>query len=673
MGLADEAALEQLASANAAMARGIVEEHAAAIDDDVRARVEAALAASAEDDAASLAAYYGEGAAAQAALRFAGGWSAHFSEVSAQTAAGLADIVRRQNLAMEQAAERLWYEVAGEAVAAYNQGLMPRDECVARAVSRLMAEGLSTVDYASGVSNQLDVAVRRHVVTQAGQAGGRMTLDAMAAYGHELVVTSAHYGARPSHAEWQGEPCAVHGPEEVDGVHYPGLAELTGYGTVGGLKGANCRHSINPYYPGVTPLPAREWPEHEARFGMSSGEYYEATQRQRELERRVRKTKREIAGMEQAGIGLESPTYVQKRLTLGRQQAALRDHCAKNGLVRQYAREKAYGVKSQPRALAKEPWKRTADELLRTPAAERSLKARGITKKAARQGMADAMAERGGTLADFATMTAGDQQSLFKGIVEKLNETAKAKRGKHAVPEFTPASSIEEALDFAENNFGVDRSWTMFDKMGLEGSNLVNEAIYAVNSAIGNVSLRGIRYRANLGKNTIASYTPSWNGITFSRSVIGKNARKNMAKLQKDNYDAGWWSSPNEFGVVHHEMGHYAHHRLDRADGSTECDRRLESLLSQIRDDAADGANIDWSTWGGAGSIDLNVVKRAASNGLSGYALRNTHEMVAEAFAQLYDGNVSDTSRKVLKILLHHAEYIDAPGNALLKRRLERL
>lgn len=355
IGLADEAALEQLASANAAMANGLLAEYAGAIDDETRALVESALLDASDADEASLAAVYGQEAASQAALAFAGGYSAHFAEIAAQTAAGVAEVVRRQNLAMAERAERLWYEAAGEAVTAFNQGLLPREECVARAVSRLMADGMETVDYASGVSNQLDVAVRRHVVTQASQAGGRMTLDRLEAYGHELVVTSAHYGARPSHAEWQGKPCAIHGPAEVDGVRYPGLAELTGYGTVGGLKGANCRHSINPYYPGITALPAREWPEHEARFGMSSGEYYEATQRQRELERRVRKTKREIAGMEQAGIGLESPTYVQKRLTLGRQQAALRDHCAKNGLVRQYAREKAYGVKSQPRALRKRP------------------------------------------------------------------------------------------------------------------------------------------------------------------------------------------------------------------------------------------------------------------------------------------------------------------------------
>lgn len=83
---------------------------------------------------------------------------------------------------------------------------------------------------------------------------------------------------------------------------------------------------------------------------MTSEQHYEAAQRQRELERRVRGTKREISAMERAGLGLESPTYMQKRLVLGRQQAALRSHCADKGLVRQYAREKAYSVEAQPRA-----------------------------------------------------------------------------------------------------------------------------------------------------------------------------------------------------------------------------------------------------------------------------------------------------------------------------------
>lgn len=351
MGLAGETALETLAASARAEAERIVAEHADAVSDDVSARVREALAGSDEAERRAFEAVYGADAAAAASALYAEGMTARFAELSKQAADGVAQIIARDNVSLASSAANAWYRIAGEASVAYVEGLKPLREIMAEAVAKMASEGITSVDYRSGVSSQPDVAVRRHAVTQASQAGGRMTLARCEAYGHELVITSAHYGARPSHAAWQGKPCAIHGPAEVDGVFYPGLAELTGYGTVGGLKGANCRHSINPYFPGVTKPPALEWPEHEGKFGMSSAEHYAATQRQRELERRIRKTKREIAAMEEQGVGLESPAYVQKRLVLGRQQKALREHCEKNKLVRQYSREKAYGVKSQPKAL----------------------------------------------------------------------------------------------------------------------------------------------------------------------------------------------------------------------------------------------------------------------------------------------------------------------------------
>jgi hypothetical protein len=60
--------------------------------------------------------------------------------------------------------------------------------------------------------------------------------------------------------------------------------------------------------------------------------------------------------MEQPGVGLESPSYVQKRLVLGRQQKRVRDFCAAKGLPRMPEREKAYGVAKQPRALTGKAW-----------------------------------------------------------------------------------------------------------------------------------------------------------------------------------------------------------------------------------------------------------------------------------------------------------------------------
>lgn len=235
---------------------------------------------------------------------------------------------------------------------------MPEREIVARGVARMGSIGCTHVTYGRDgrktVSNFVDVAVRCHVRTQTAQAAGRMTMDVLASYGHDLVVTDAHWGARPEHAEWQGKPCCLRGRRKVDGAEYPDIRDLTGYGTVTGLHGANCTHSINPYYPGVTPLPDRDFEAFERHYGMTSDEYYEATQKQRAWERRIRQTKREVAALEQADFGLESPTYVQKRLVLGCQQASLAKLCREKNLVRQYDREHAYGVKEQPRALRTE-------------------------------------------------------------------------------------------------------------------------------------------------------------------------------------------------------------------------------------------------------------------------------------------------------------------------------
>ncbi|MEG0419028.1 phage minor capsid protein, partial [Gordonibacter sp.] len=324
-----------------------------AISKEVEDNIREVLAQSDNADVASLEAIYGHAVTtgAAAAAR-AAGRSEHFAEIAHQTARGLSDIIARQNIALTANVERMWYEVAGEAIAAINHGLKPRDKVIADAVSKLAAAGIETINYKSGISNQLDVAVRRHLVSQTSQIGGEMTLARMKQYGHELAITSAHYGARPSHAAWQGRPCCVSGSKVVSEVQYPGLVELTGYGTIGGLKGVNCRHSIGPYFPGITKLPDLDFPDESVHFGMTSDQHYAATQRQRELERRVRKTKREVVTLERAGLGLESPSYVQKRLVLGRQQRNLRAHVTDNKLVRQPQREKAYGVGAQPRALS---------------------------------------------------------------------------------------------------------------------------------------------------------------------------------------------------------------------------------------------------------------------------------------------------------------------------------
>lgn len=222
---------------------------------------------------------------------------------------------------------------AGESVAAVME-----DAC-----RRLAGAGIETVDYRSGARTAVDAAIRRHVVTQQAQCRAELLDERMREWGHDLVYTSAHYGARPEHRPWQGRVFSRFG--RTPG--YRTLADATGYGTVTGLCGANCRHRFYPYVPGLSQLPDTSFTSQEAHFGMTSDEYYAATQRQRALEREVRRTKRRIAVGQAEGLDMAADRY-----RLGVQQARLADHAKANRLTRDYSRERAYGVDAQPRALS---------------------------------------------------------------------------------------------------------------------------------------------------------------------------------------------------------------------------------------------------------------------------------------------------------------------------------
>lgn len=63
-----------------------------------------------------------------------------------------------------------------------------------------------------------------------------------------MVEVTAHSGARPEHAEWQGKVYSRSGKSKK----YPSLNDKTGYGTGPGLGGWNCRHSMFPFYEGST-------------------------------------------------------------------------------------------------------------------------------------------------------------------------------------------------------------------------------------------------------------------------------------------------------------------------------------------------------------------------------------------------------------------------------------
>lgn len=197
-------------------------------------------------------------------------------------------------------------------------GAVDHNTAVRNATRRLTEGGLQFVDYASGVRCHADVAARRAVLTGLSQMTGKVSEHNAAELGTDIVEVDAHAGARPDHAQWQGKWYSLSGKSKK----YPSLKAVTGYGTVTGLKGANCRHD---FYPVIEGISEPSYTEEELKnidpppFEYNGKTYtcYEATQRQRYMERSMRKTKREILAADATD---DKDRFTEKSVLLRRQK-----------------------------------------------------------------------------------------------------------------------------------------------------------------------------------------------------------------------------------------------------------------------------------------------------------------------------------------------------------------
>ena len=68
-----------------------------------------------------------------------------------------------------------------------------------------LAEEMPFVTYPGGHTDTLEVAARRAILTGVNQTAGKLQIARMDEMGCRFVETTAHGGARPSHAQWQGQ------------------------------------------------------------------------------------------------------------------------------------------------------------------------------------------------------------------------------------------------------------------------------------------------------------------------------------------------------------------------------------------------------------------------------------------------------------------------------------
>nr|DAW08138.1 MAG TPA: minor capsid protein [Caudoviricetes sp.] len=170
-----------------------------------------------------------------------------------------------------------------------------------------LADTMKYVTYPTGHTDTLEVAARRAVLTGVNQTGAKLQVARADEMGVEFFETTAHGGARPSHAEWQGRQFHRGGAVDYLGKHYPDFEQATGYGTGAGLCGWNCRHTFFAVFPELGDPPT--WTEESLQeLNARNIEYngklytqYEVNQMQRARERNVRKWKKRYLAESAAG------------------------------------------------------------------------------------------------------------------------------------------------------------------------------------------------------------------------------------------------------------------------------------------------------------------------------------------------------------------------------------
>ena len=238
-----------------------------------------------------------------------------------------------------------------------SSGAFSYQEAIRSAV-RQLADGGAYVYYPTGHRDRIDVAVRRCVLTGVGQTSAAVAKQHAEDAGCKYMELTAHGGARPEHAKWQGQLVVIQGERTkayIDGLKVFTLREI-GYGDGSGFKGWNCRHNWHPYYPGLstpnyTPEQIKQLDAKTIAYNGEKYTEYEVSQMQRAGERKVRALKRRTLAAQEAVKSapddatrsmLESD-YTAHAVKLKDAEKQLKDFCKQTGRRNDTFRTQVHG------------------------------------------------------------------------------------------------------------------------------------------------------------------------------------------------------------------------------------------------------------------------------------------------------------------------------------------
>ena len=233
-----------------------------------------------------------------------------------------------------------YYNACNSAFMMVSSGAFSYQQALRTVIQEVGKNG-TTVSYPSGHVDKLDVAVRRSLLTGIGLASRQISEENSRLCECDLMEISAHSGARPSHAVWQGQIVSLSGRRG-----YLSKSDI-GYGTGAGFGGWNCRHDWYPFYEGIS---ARNYSQKDLdRLNAKDIKYngkmyseYEISQMLRGMERQSRALKRQKVALKTAVD--EGQTFLKSDLTalnskIRDKSAQIQSFCNDTGYKRDKFRE----------------------------------------------------------------------------------------------------------------------------------------------------------------------------------------------------------------------------------------------------------------------------------------------------------------------------------------------
>lgn len=251
---------------------------------------------------------------------------------------GVADkLLRKEQEALKNSQEYL--DVLNKNAMATVLGEKSRTEAIRETIEEMSKKGIPAFVDKTGREWSPEAYVDMDIRNTAKNAALAAEFASLDELGQDVILVSSHSGSRPLCAPYQGKLYSISGKSgtitDAKGktYTYTPLSE-TSYGEAAGLFGINCGHRMRGVSDGAFINREKEFD------GEETSEEYKKVQRQRAMEREVRKKKTEANMLEATG---DKDAARDLRKLAADENRKLQAYCEKEGLSFRRDRTEVYG------------------------------------------------------------------------------------------------------------------------------------------------------------------------------------------------------------------------------------------------------------------------------------------------------------------------------------------